>query len=33
VPPFSSTPDQLDRAAEILDASIAAALDDLRRPG
>jgi 2,2-dialkylglycine decarboxylase (pyruvate) len=32
VPPFSSTPDQLDRAAEILDASIAAALDDLRRP-
>jgi 2,2-dialkylglycine decarboxylase (pyruvate) len=31
VPPFYTTEEQLDRAAEILDASIRAALDDLAR--
>jgi 4-aminobutyrate aminotransferase-like enzyme len=32
VPPFYSTHAELDRAAEILDAGIQAALDDLARP-
>jgi 2,2-dialkylglycine decarboxylase (pyruvate) len=32
VPPFCSTPAEMDRAAEILDSAIRASLDDLTRP-
>jgi 4-aminobutyrate aminotransferase-like enzyme len=31
VPPFTSTPEQLDRAAEILNTAISGALDDVTR--